>query len=256
MWGGDMAQYETIIVERSGVVAELRLNRPEALNANNRQMAAEIVSALEELSDMRVLIVTGNERAFSAGADLKERAADPTLPTMLAAYDALAAVPYPCIAAIEGYCLGGGLELALCCDLRVAAETAQLGTPEVLRGILPGGGGTQRLPRLIGPARAKELMFTGRRISAVTAERWGLVNVVAPHGEALTAARLLADELLAGAPLAQREIKSLVDYGVHLPLTDGLTLERERGVFLHTTADAREGIQAFVERRPPKFEGR
>lgn len=251
-----MAQYETIIVERSGAVAELRLNRPEALNANNRQMAAEIVAALDELADMRVLIVTGNERAFSAGADLKERATDPTLPTMLAAYDALAAVPYPSIAAIEGYCLGGGLELALSCDLRVAAETAQLGTPEVLRGILPGGGGTQRLPRLIGPARAKELMFTGQRISAVTAERWGLVNVVAPHGGALTAARILADELLAGAPLAQREIKSLVDYGAHLPLTDGLTLERERGAFLHTTADAREGIQAFVDRRPPKFEGR
>jgi enoyl-CoA hydratase len=251
-----MAAFETILFERAGAVAELRLNRPAKLNANNRQMAADIVAALDALGDARVLIVSGEGRAFSAGADLYERQADPGLPTMLAAYDALAAVPTPVIAAIEGYCLGGGLELALCCDLRVAAETAQLGTPEVLRGLLPGGGGTQRLPRLIGPARAKELMLTGRLIDASTAERWGLVNETVPHGRALERARGLADELLMGAPLAQREIKWLVERGSHLPLDEALAVERDRAAYLRTTDDVREGIQAFIDRRAPKFEGR
>jgi enoyl-CoA hydratase len=251
-----MPAFETILFERTGAVAELRLNRPDKLNANNRQMAADLVAALDALGDARVLIVTGEGRAFSAGADLHERSANPELPTMLAAYDALAAVPVPVIAAIEGYCLGGGLELALCCDLRVAAETAQLGTPEVLRGLLPGGGGTQRLPRLIGPARAKELMLTGRHIDAATAERWGLVNEVVPNGRALERARKLADELLAGAPLAQREIKWLVEHGSHQPLAEALEVERERAAYLRTTEDVREGIQAFIERRAPQFKGR
>lgn len=251
-----MPDYATIILERSNAIAELRLNRPAKLNANNRQMAVDIVAALGELGDARVLIVSGEGRAFSAGADLHERSADPTLPTMLSAYDALAAVPIPTIAAIEGYCLGGGLELALCCDLRVAADSAQLGTPEVLRGLLPGGGGTQRLPRLIGPARAKELMLTGRFIDAVTAERWGLVNAVCQQGQALSSARELALELLAGAPLAQLEIKWLVEHGAHLELGDALALERERAAILRTTDDVREGIQAFIERREPRFRGR
>lgn len=251
-----MPDFETILFERTGAVAELRLNRPDKLNANNRRMAADIVAALSNLGDARVLILTGEGRAFSAGADLYERAADPSLPSMLAAYDAMAAVPVPVVAAIEGYCLGGGLELALCCDLRVAADSAQLGTPEVLRGLLPGGGGTQRLPRLIGPARAKELMLTGRRIDAATAERWGLVNEVVPHGQALARAHELAHELLAGAPLAQHEIKWLVEHGSHLPLTDALAVERARAANLRTTEDVREGIQAFIERRAPKFQGR
>lgn len=251
-----MPDFETILFERTGAVAELRLNRPDKLNANNRRMATEIVTALSNLGDARVLILTGEGRAFSAGADLYERAADPALPSMLAAYDALAAVPVPVVAAIEGYCLGGGLELALCCDLRVAGDSAQLGTPEVLRGLLPGGGGTQRLPRLIGPARANELMLTGRRIDAATAERWGLVNEVVPHGQALARAHELAQELLAGAPLAQREIKWLVEHGSHLPLTDALAVERERAAYLRTTEDVTEGIHAFIERRTPKFQGR
>jgi enoyl-CoA hydratase len=204
-----------------------------------------------------VLVVTGNERAFSAGADLSERSSGERPSPTLAAYDALAAVPIPVIAAIEGYALGGGLELAMCCDLRIAAETAQLGQPEVLRGILPGGGGTQRLPRLIGPGRAKEMMFTGRHISGTTAEAWGLVNFSVSRGRALAAARELAEQIaVTSGPLVLREIKMLVEKGLAMPLDEALQLERERAAYLHSTEDAAEGIRAFLERRTPEFRGR
>jgi enoyl-CoA hydratase/carnithine racemase len=250
----DHDSYTTIRFETDGPVATLTLDRPEKLNAINREMAREIADALGRLGDARVLVMTGNERAFSAGADLGERAAGSGPSLALAAYDALAAVPIPVIAAIEGYALGGGLELAMCCDLRVASETARLGQPEVLRGILPGGGGTQRLPRLVGPGRAKELMFTGRHISGATAERWGLVNVSTPHGRALEEAQRLAAQLAThSAPLALREIKALVDSGLAMPLAAGLELERERASYLNTTEDAREGIRAFLERRKADF---
>jgi enoyl-CoA hydratase len=250
--------YETIRCETDGPIATLTLNRPAKLNAINRQLAAELCAALDRLGDARVLIVTGNERAFSAGADLSERAQQQAGPSpTLAAYDGLAAVPIPVIAAIEGYALGGGLELAMCCDLRIAAETAQLGQPEVLRGILPGGGGTQRLPRLIGPGRAKELMFTGRHISGATAEAWGLVNATTPRGRALAAARELAEQIaVESGPLVLREIKLLVETGLAMPLDEALQLERERAAYLHTTEDAAEGIRAFLERRRPDFRGR
>ncbi len=249
--------YEAIRFEVDGNVATLTFNRPEKLNAINRQMAAEICDALARLSDARVLIVTGNERAFSAGADLSERSTTPGPSLTLRAYDALAAVPIPAIAAIEGYALGGGLEMAMGCDIRIASETAQLGQPEVLRGILPGGGGTQRLPRLIGPGRAKELMFTGRHISGATAEQWGLVNLATPRGKALSAARDMATQLSTqSGPLALREIKMLVDRGLEMPLDEALQLERERAAYLYTTDDSAEGIQAFLQRRPPDFRGR
>ncbi len=251
------SEFTTIEFVIEDDVARLTFNRPEKLNAINRQMAAEIVAATGQLGDARVLVVTGNERAFSAGADLSERATPTAGPSpTIAAYDALAAVPIPVIAAIEGYALGGGLELAMCCDLRIAAETAQLGQPEVLRGILPGGGGTQRLPRLIGPGRAKDLMFTGRHISGATAERWGLVNQATARGAALESATALALQIAtASGPLALREIKMLVNTGFDMPLDEALQLERERAAYLYTTEDSAEGIQAFLERRPPDFRG-
>lgn len=249
-------QYETIRFQIDDDVAILTLNRPEKLNAISRRMAREIAEAVANPGDARVLIITGNERAFSAGADLNERGDPDERFSTLAAYDGVASVAIPTIAAIEGYALGGGLELAMCCDLRVAAETARLGQPEVLRGILPGGGGTQRLPRLIGPGRANDLLFTGRHISGATAEQWGLVNRLTPPGQALDAAMRLARELaeLSG-PLALREIKMLVNLGNDLALDEALQLERERAAYLYTTADSAEGIQAFLERRKPEFRG-
>lgn len=248
--------FETIRLEIEEHVALLTLNRPEKLNAISGTMAREIAEACASLGDARVLVVTGNERAFSTGADLSERVGGGGRHSTLPAYDAVAGVQIPSIAAIEGYALGGGLELAMCCDLRVASETARLGQPEVLRGIAPGGGGTQRLPRLIGVGRARDLLFTGRHIDGATAEAWGLVNRLAPAGQALAAALDLARQLarLSG-PLALREIKALVDEGFHLPLVDALQLERERGAPLYETADAAEGIRAFLERREPDFKG-
>ncbi|MEZ4523287.1 MAG: enoyl-CoA hydratase/isomerase family protein [Thermomicrobiales bacterium] len=250
-------RYETIRFDTDGRIATLAFNRPEKLNAISHRMASEIAEAASQLDSARVLIVTGNERAFSAGADLSERAEPGRTTTTIVAYDALASVPIPVIAAIEGYALGGGLELAMCCDLRVASETARLGQPEVLRGILPGGGGTQRLPRLIGPSRAKDLMFTGRHITGATAEQWGLVNLLTPPGEALARAREIAEDLATrSGPLALKEIKNLVDRGLDLPLDEGLAIERQRAAFLYTTEDSSEGIQAFLDRREPDFRGR
>jgi enoyl-CoA hydratase len=248
--------YETIRFEVDGHIALLTLHRPEKLNAISCQMAREIVDALGNLGESRVLVMTGNERAFSAGADLSERASTDETFSTIVAYDGVADVPIPSIAAIEGYALGGGLELAMCCDLRVAADTARLGQPEVLRGILPGGGGTQRLPRLIGPGRAKDLMFTGRHISGATAEAWGLVNRLTPAGQALETALALARQIVTlSGPLALREIKMLVDWGYDRPLDESLARERERAAYLYTTSDSAEGIRAFLERREPDFRG-
>ncbi|MGH2402834.1 MAG: enoyl-CoA hydratase/isomerase family protein [bacterium] len=247
----------TITLSFDADVATVTLRRPEKLNVLNRALAQEMLGAFDQIEGARAFIVTGGDQVFCAGYDLSEPRTEASEGRVaLDMLDRLAALPVPTIAAIEGYCLGGGLELALCCDLRIAGDSARLGTPEVLRGLLPGGGGTQRLPRLIGPARAKEVMFSGEHIDALTAERWGLVNRVVPAGAALPEARLLAERLAAGAPLAIREIKRLVDQGAGLSLTEALGLERDRHRWLVGTDDAREGVQAFLERRAPKFRAR
>src|SRR4051794_18698909 len=189
--------YTTIQHHTAGQVAIIALNRPAKLNAMNNAMAAELHTAFELPSNVRALVLTGNARAFSAGWDLTEADEAETeevvsWPTMLTR---LATLPVPTIAAIEGYCLGGGLVLAMCCDLRVAGTSARLGVPEIKRGFFPGVSGSQRLTRLVGRARAKELMFFGAHIDAETAERWSLINRVVPTGEALATATRLADEL-------------------------------------------------------------
>jgi enoyl-CoA hydratase/carnithine racemase len=248
-----------VVVERRGKVATLRVDRPR-VNALSLSVLAELHEAVRGLTaDLPgALVVTGTGRVFSAGADISEltgpeRAAD-FGQAFAAALGALAALPRVTIAAIAGPALGGGLELALACDLRVAAEGARLGLPEVLLGVIPGGGGTQRLARLVGPARAKELLLTGRYLDAQEALGLGLVDKVVPPGDLLEEASALAARFADGAVLAQGLAKRAVDEGSELPLAEGLQLERELFVEVFKTRDAATGVRSFLERGPGQAE--
>ena len=245
------------------------LNRPEASNALNTRMAEALSAVFAGIAwtsgerDVRAVILTGaGDRAFCAGADLKERrgvAADVWRQqhTMFEqALAALAGCPVPVIAAVNGAALGGGNEIALACDLIVAAETATFGQPEVARGIMPGLGGTQRLPRRIGAARAKDLLFTGRVIGAREALAWGLVNEVVPPEAVIPRALDIGRSIAAGAPAAVRHVKAAVDEGLALPLDDALACELAHYRAVVGTEDRLEGIAAFNEKRPPTFRGR
>jgi enoyl-CoA hydratase/carnithine racemase len=245
-----------IMFEQNGGIATIRFNRPRVMNAMNSALSSAVLRALEGADSWRVLIITGDHRAFSSGADLKE-SRDPgsKLPRPRDVCEAVARLPIPVIAAIEGHCLAGGLELALGCDLLVASETARFALAETLRGFIPGGGGTQRLPRRVGPGRAKELMFFGTAIDAHTALSWGLVNRVVAAGEAYNQALEMAKQLAKAAPLALREIKRQVNEGMDMPLAQALRLEREGNVYLDGTYDAQEGRTAFKEKRAPQFKG-
>jgi enoyl-CoA hydratase/carnithine racemase len=256
-------QDDPVLCQVDGQVATLTLNRPAVMNAMGgalRERFLERVETLEHDPDIWVVIITGaGERAFSAGADLKERntmsgqaqaemrriSCGPTVLNMLK----------PTIAAVNGFALGGGCELALACDLRVAAEEAIFGLTEVRVGILPGGGGTQLLPRLIGATRAKEMIYTARRISAAEAERFGLVNAVVPRAELLPRARELADAICANAPLSVRQSKLAIDAGLNTDLRTGLVIENEAYMRVLLSSDREEGIRAFNEKRPPRFTG-
>ena len=264
--------YEAILYEVRGNVAYLTLNRPEVMNAINRQMTAEIIDACERVRgdrEVRVVILSGaGERAFCTGLDLKERAGDgeqPTLferrrqrrvPGIVSQHQAIAAVDKPVIAAIRGYCVGGGLELALASDIRVAGEDARLGMMEVRRGRLGGAGGTQRLPRLIGTAKALEMCLTGEPIDAAEAYRVGLVNHVVPPDQVMAKAEEIAGKISLGAPLSVIAIKESITKGVELPLEQGLLLESDLATLLGTTEDQREGSRAFAEKRAPVWQGR
>jgi len=250
-------QESEIICSVDEQIATIRFNRPRVMNAMNGALSAAFLAALQGVDNWRVLIITGDHRSFSSGADLKEvREPGSKLPRPRDVCEAVARVPIPVIAAIEGHCLAGGMELALGCDLLVAGDTAKFALAETLRGFIPGGGGTQRLPRRVGPGRAKELMFFGTAIDAQTAFDWGLVNRVAPAGRAYDLALSLARELTTAAPLALREIKRQVNEGMDMPLAQALRLEREGNVYLDGTHDAMEGRLAFREKRPPRFQGR
>ncbi len=255
----------TVLVERrdDGVVL-LTLNRPP-LNPLSSVVFRELGERVAELTadpGLKAVVVTGNERAFAAGADITEfedRAAiNATIEPSRGALDALAAIPRPVIAAINGYALGGGLELALACDLRVAGEQAKLGLPEILLGIIPGVGGTQRLTRLVGPARAKDMIWTGRHLRADEALAVGLVDRVVPPEETLDAALAWAAELGAGAVAAMAITKRAVDAGLDLPLEMGLDLERAGFLEVFGTEDAEIGVASFLEHGPGKaqFVGR
>jgi enoyl-CoA hydratase/carnithine racemase len=263
-------QFEHVLFEVRNQIAWITLNRPDSLNAMNRQMTRELIEAcrqVEEDSAVRIGIFTGaGEKAFSAGMDLKERAETSFSPIerrhqklTAAIYTqarAAAAISKPTIAAIRGYCVGGGLELALACDLRVAAEEAKLGLTEVRRGLIPGAGGTQRLARAVGTAKALEICLTGDNVTGSEAQRLGLVNVAVPAVEVLDAAEDLANRILKGAPMSVAFIKEAINKGVELPLDEGLRLEADLSALVATTEDSKEGPRAFAEKRAPVWKGR
>jgi enoyl-CoA hydratase len=261
-----MSDYETIRYEVDDGVATVTLNRPDVHNAMNDAMRRELLRCFESLvtdETVRVVVVTGaGARAFSAGADIREFVA-PQVPTVFREHrrriDFRAVMdrcPQVIIAAIGGYAFGGGLELALACDIRIAAADARLGLTEVDLAIIPGGGGTQRLPRLVGRSKALEMILSAARIEATEALRIGLVERVVPAGEALKAGQELARVLAAKAPLALRYAKEAVVKGLDLPLADGIRLESDLATLLRTTEDRVEGAKAFLERRPPRWTGR
>jgi enoyl-CoA hydratase len=248
---------------RAGV-ALVTLDRPEALNALSFDLLAQLDDVLAVLDDddaCRAIVITGaGERAFAAGADIRELAGE-TRESLHAddpfsVIDRVGQLRTPTIAAVRGYALGGGMELAMACDMLVAGEDAQFGQPEIRIGVIPGGGGTQRLARAVGRARANDLVLTGRRIGAADADRMGLVSRVVPAAEVLTAALDLAAEIAAMPPLAVQAGKAAVNAAQELTLTDGIRLERDRFEDLFDTEDQREGMVAFLEKRPPAWKGR
>ena len=255
----------TISRSDRGAVAVLTFDRPEALNALSVELVASLaehLSAVAASPDIRAVVITGaGEKAFSAGADLgMMRGAAPaealaTAERGHALFDAIVALPMPVIAAINGYCFGGGTELALACDIRIASENAQIGLPEVTLGIFPGWGGTQRLPRLVGYGRAIEIIATGRRVGAAEAERIGLVNHVYPQAELVEQAVAMGEEIASRAPIAVAAAKALIHAAHGSEMDAGLANERAEFARMFTTQDCREGMDAFFEKRPATFTG-
>ncbi len=257
---------EFVRLEVADGVGTIRLDRPK-MNAISLQVQDELTAAAEEASgrdDVRAVVVWGGDRVFAAGNDVKEMA-DMSYTDMVdrvealqGAVTAVARIPKPVVAAVNGYALGGGCELALAADIRIAADNAHLGQPESLLGIIPGAGGTQRLARLVGPSTAKDLMYTGRFVAAEEALAIGLVDRVVPAADVYDAAVAWASQLTAGAPYALRAIKEAVDRGLEVDLETGLALERQLFSGVFATEDRTAGMQSFVENGPGKatFQGR
>jgi len=257
---------EFVHLEAADGVATIRLDRPP-MNALNVTVQEEIRAAAAEASerdDIRAVIVYGGEKVFAAGADIKEMA-EMSYPDMVrrsgalqSSFTAVARIPKPVVAAVTGYALGGGCELALCADIRIAAENATMGQPEILLGVMPGAGGTQRLARLVGPARAKDLVFTGRFVAAEEALRIGLVDKVVPATDVYAEAYRWAARFAAGPALALRAAKEAIDRGLEADLDTGLEIERQSFAALFATDDRSTGMTSFIENGPGKasFEGR
>jgi enoyl-CoA hydratase/carnithine racemase len=257
---------EFVRLEVAGGIGTIRLDRPP-VNAMNDQLTGELADAAgtaETSEEVRAVILYGGEKVFAAGADIGDMAeagyAEMALRSgrLQAAMGLIAGLGKPVIAAITGYALGGGLELALAADFRVAGENARLGQPEILLGVIPGAGGTQRLPRLVGPARAKDLIFTGRTIRAAEAHDIGLVDLVTPDASVYQAAREMAQRYAAGPALALRAAKQAIDHGLDADLATGQQIERIQFAALFATDDQRVGMRSFLERGPGKatFTGR
>ncbi|WP_032402878.1 enoyl-CoA hydratase [Rhodococcoides fascians] len=258
-----MTEYETILLERRGRVGIITLNRPKALNALNSQLMREVVSVVEELdadSEIGAILITGSERAFAAGADIKEMQPksymDVYLDDFFAAWDRLASARTPLIAAVSGYALGGGCELAMLCDVLIASETAVFGQPEIKLGVIPGIGGSQRLTRAVGKAKAMEMCLTGRNMKVEEAERAGLVSRIVP------AADLLDDAIATATTIAEMSLpivmmaKEAVNRSFESSLSEGVLFERRVFHSAFATEDQKEGMSAFIEKRTPNFQHR
>lgn len=258
-----MPEYQYILVERDEAVGIVTLNRPKELNALNHRLVDELATALEEFDAdeaIRCIVITGaGEKAFAAGADIKEMSDKSPIDMMGAGFGAwkrIRNVHTPIVAAVGGYALGGGCELALHCDMIVASENARFGQPEILIGVMPGAGGTQRLARTLGKYRTMEMVLTGIQISAQEMAAHGLVNRVVPKGEHLNEAIKLAKTVAAQAPVAARLAKEAVLAAFETSLEEGLDIERKNFFLLFATEDMREGMKAFIEKRKAEFQGR
>ena len=260
-----MANFETITIDKRGRVAVLTINRPDKLNALSHQVHIEGVAALDELKhddEVRVVVITGaGEKAFIAGADISEFEGQ-TPVTQRASFNertlfnSLDAFPKPVIAMVNGFCLGGGNELAMACDLRMASENARFSQPEINLGIMCGGGGTQRLTRLVGEGRAMEMVLTGDMIDAATAEKIGLVNHVYPADQLEAETMKLAEKIAEKAPIALQLSKEAVKFASRSNLDEGLRREVDLFAICFSTEDKKEGVAAFLEKRKPDFKGR
>ncbi len=255
--------YETILTETRENVGLVRLNRPKSLNALNATLVREVTEALDAFDrDPAVgcMVLTGDEKAFAAGADIKEMASASAVDMFsrdtIGLYDRLAALRKPLIAAVSGWCLGGGCEVAMLCDMLVASETAKFGQPEVTIGVIPGAGGTQRLTRAVGKAIAMEMILNNRHLNAEEAARFGLANRVYPVATYLDEALKMAHEIAGRAPLAVRLAKEAVNKAFETPLSGGIEHERRSFYFLFATEDQKEGMAAFAEKRPPSWKGK
>jgi enoyl-CoA hydratase len=252
--------YQDILVETRGRVGVIRLNRPQALNALNSRLNLELgqaVAAFDADAAIGCMLLTGSDKAFAAGADIKEMAAKSAVDVFMSdftgGWDAVARARKPVVAAVAGFALGGGCELAMQCDLIIAADTAKFGQPEMKLGIMPGIGATQRLPRAIGKAKAMDLILTGRMMDAAEAERAGLVARVVPAASLMEDAHKVAETIAAMSLPAVLAAKEAVNRAFETPLSEGFRLERRLFATLFATADQKEGMAAFVEKRPAKF---
>lgn len=255
--------YLTIIVTKESGYALVQFNRPEVLNALNMKLMEELVSALEELdkeNDVRCIILAGNEKAFAAGADIKEMADASSVEMLIrdqfARWDRIRKIKKPIIAAVSGFALGGGCELAMTCDIIIASESARFGQPEINIGVMPGAGGTQRLTRAVGKAKAMEIVLTGKMFSGLEALGWGLVNRVVPDEMYLEEAINLAKEIAAKPPLAVRLAKEAVLKAFDTTIEGGLEFERKNFYLLFASEDQKEGMKAFVEKRKAEWKGK
>ena len=259
-----MTEFECLIVEPRDGFQVIRLNRPEALNALNTALMAELTAALDAAEadpEIRCMVLTGSQKAFAAGADIKEMSALDYPETYLSdfitrTHERAASFRKPLIAAVSGYALGGGCELAMMCDIVIAADTAKFGQPEVTLGIGPGIGGSQRLTRAVGKAKAMDMVLTGRMIDAAEAERCGLVSRVVPAADLMTEAEAAAAKIASLSPVAVTACKEMVETAFETTLAQGLKSERRLFQALFASEDQKEGMAAFLEKRKPAFKGR
>ena len=255
--------YTTIVIEIQNKAGLIRLNRPEAMNALNASLLSELMHALahfDQAPEVGAIVVTGSDKAFAAGADIREMAEASSveffLSDSISIFDRIRSIKKPIIAAVSGWCLGGGNELAMSCDMIIASESSRFGQPEVTIGVIPGAGGTQRLTRLVGKPIAMEMILNNRTLNAQEALQFGLINRVSPVDRYLEDALKLANDIALRAPLAVRLAKEAINHAYETSLTDGLADERRAFYFLFSSQDQKEGMSAFIEKRPANWKGK